>query len=279
MTPVRKRFVEDLKLRKFAPRTQYQYIRCIEHYAEFFGKPVEELGLEDVRAFLLYLVTEAEVSLGLLRHYVAALRFLYRVTLGMPWNPEQIPYPRRTHYLPWIPTRDEIMRVLDAVPNIKHRAALMTCYAAGLRVSEAASLRLSDLDSKRMLIFVHDGKMRKDRMVPLSKTLLDFLRVYWKAVRPVDWLFPGRYGHHLSIRVLQTVCLRARRTAGIRQPLTVHSLRHAFATHLYEAGTNLRAIQVVLGHASIKTTTIYMHVSPTEIQKITSPLDFPSTTK
>ena len=278
MTPVRKRFVDDLKLRRFAPQTQCNYVRCIEHYAEFFGKPVDELGLEDVRTFLLYLVTEAEVSLGLLRHYVSALRFLYRVTLAMPWSNEQIPYPRRDHHLPWIPTREEIMRLLDAVPNIKHRAALMTCYAAGLRVSEAVSLRLSDLDSQRMLIFVHDGKMRKDRMVPLSKTLLDFLRVYWKAVRPVDWLFPGRYGHHLSKRVLQTVCLRARRTAGIRQPLTVHSLRHAFATHLYEAGTNLRSIQVVLGHASIKTTTIYMHVSPTEIQKITSPLDVPTAT-
>jgi site-specific recombinase XerD len=279
MTPLRQRFVEDLKIRKFAPQTQCNYIRCVEHYAEYFGKPVDELGLEDVRAFLLYLVTEAEVSLGLLRHYVSALRFLYGVTLGMPWSPEQIPYPRREHHLPWIPTREEVMRFLDAIPNIKHRAALMTCYAAGLRVSEAVALRLNDLDSKRMLIFVHDGKMRKDRWVPLSKTLLDFLRQYWKAVRPVDWLFPGRYGQHLSIRVLQSVCLRARRTAEIRQPLTVHSLRHAFATHLFEAGTNLRALQVVLGHASIKTTTIYMHVSPTEIQKITSPLDLPPATK
>jgi site-specific recombinase XerD len=256
MTPLRQRFVEDLKLRKFAPQTQCHYVRCIEHYAEFFGKPVEELGLEDVRGFLLYLVTEADVSLGVLRHYVSALRFLYRVTLAMPWSVEQIPYPRRDHHLPWIPTREEVLRFLNAVPNIKHRAALMTCYAAGLRVSEAVSLRLSDLDSQRMLIFVHDGKMRKDRMVPLSKTLLDFL----------------------SARVLQTACLGARRTAGIRQPLTVHSLRHAFATHLYEAGTNLRSLQVVLGHASIKTTSIYMYVSPTEIQKITSPLDVPSTT-
>jgi len=151
----------------------------------------------------------------------------------------------------------------------------MTCYAAGLRVSEAVSLRLSDLDSQRMLIFVHDGKMRKDRMVPLSKTLLDFLRGYWKAVRPTDWLFPGRYGHHLSKRVVQTACLQARRRSGIKHPLTVHSLRHAFATHLYEGGTNLRSLQMVLGHASLQTTSIYMHVSPKEIQKITSPLDVP----
>jgi integrase/recombinase XerD len=279
MTPVRKRFVEDLKLRKFAVHTQCNYIRCIEHYAEYFGKPVDELGLEDVRTFLLYLVTEAEISFSLLRYYVSALRFLYLVTLGMPWSVEQIPFPRREHHLPWVPTREEVMQLLDAVPNIKHRAALMTCYAAGLRVSEAVSLRLSDLDSRRMLIFVHDGKMRKDRLVPLSKTLLDFLRVYWKAARPVDWLFPGRYGNHLSAHVIQTVCLRARREVGIRQPFTVHSLRHAFATHLYEAGTNLRSLQVVLGHASIRTTTIYMRVSPTEIQKITSPLDFLPATK
>jgi site-specific recombinase XerD len=278
MTPLRQRFVEDLRLRQYATRTQYQYVQCIEHYVEFFGKPVEELGLEDVRTFLLYLVTEAETSFGLLRHYVSALRFLYRVTLGMPWSVEQIPFPRREHHLPWIPTREEIMKLLDAVPNIKHRAALMTCYAAGLRVAEVVALRLSDIDSDRMLLFVHDGKRRKDRMVPLSKTLLDFLRGYWKAVRPTDWLFPGRYGHHLSKRVVQTACLQARRRSGIKHPLTVHSLRHAFATHLYEAGTNLRSLQMVLGHASLQTTSIYMHVSPKEIQKITSPLDLPTTT-
>jgi site-specific recombinase XerD len=279
MTPVLKRFVEDLTIRKFMPRTRYTYVRCIEEYAEYFGKPVEELGLEDVRSFLLYLVTDAEISFGSLRHYVSALRFLYRVTLGMPWTVEQIPYPKREHHLPWVPTREQVMELLDAVPNIKHRGALMTCYAAGLRVSEVVALRLSDLDSKRMLIFVHDGKMRKDRMVPLSKTLLDYLRVYWKAVRPSGWLFPGRYGHHLSARVVQTACLAARRRIGMRHPLTVHSLRHAFATHLFEAGTNLRSIQVVLGHASIKTTSMYMHVSPTEIRKVTSPLDLPPMTK
>lgn len=278
MTPLRKRMVEDLKLHGFAPRTQVEYLRCIEHYAEFFGKSPDELGPEDARTFLVYIVSEAEVSLALLRHYVSALRFLHRVTLGVPLNVDQIPYPRREHRLPWIPSREEILRFLAAVPNIKHRAALMTCYAAGLRLSEVVALRPADIDSRRMILFVRQGKYSKDRMVPLSKTLLLALRLYWKEVQPKEWLFPGRYGHHLSTRVIDHACLRARRAAGITQPLTVHTLRHAFATHLFDAGTNLRTLQILLGHASIKTTVIYTHVSTREIQGVTSPLDLPDPT-
>jgi site-specific recombinase XerD len=270
--------VEDLKIRGFAARTQVHYLQCIEHYAEFFGKTPDELGPEDARTFLVYLVSEAEVSLGLLRHYVSALRFLYRVTLGLPLSVDQIPYPRREHRLPWIPSREEILRFLAAVSNIKHRAALMTCYAAGLRLSEVVALRLTDIDSRRMILFVRQGKYRKDRMVPLSRTLLMVLRLYWKEVQPKEWLFPGRYGRHLSPRVIDFACLRARRAAGITQPLTVHTLRHAFATHLFDAGTNLRTLQMLLGHASIRTTVVYTHVSTREIQGVISPLDLPDPT-
>jgi site-specific recombinase XerD len=165
------------------------------------------------------------------------------------------------------------MRFLASIPNIKHRAILMTCYGAGLRVSEAVQLKVSDIDSSRMLIHVRQGKRRKDRLVPLSRTLLELLRVYCRAVRPRDWLFPGRYGQHLSIRAVQYVCQRARRAAGIKKRLTVHSLRHGFATHLLDAGTNLRTIQVLLGHASIQTTAIYTHVSTRELATVQSPLD------
>jgi integrase/recombinase XerD len=271
MTPLRQRMIEDMKIRRLAASTQRNYIRSVERFAQHFGRSPERLGREEVREFLVYLTTEAEVSYGLLSHYVSALRFLYRVTLQKSWSPESIPYPRTQKHLPSILTREEIIRFLGSIPNIKHRAVLTTCYAAGLRVSEAVRIRVSDLDSSRMLIHVRQGKGNKDRLVPLSKTLLELLRTYFRAVRPTEWLFPGRYGQHLSIRVVQHVCQRARRAVGIK--LTVHGLRHAFATHLLDAGTDLRTIQVLLGHASIRSTAIYTHVSTKAVAAVQSPLD------
>jgi len=273
MTDLRKRMVEDMKVRRYAPTTVYNYVRCVEHLARHYGRSPDRMELEDVRRFLVYLVTEAQVSYGSLCHHVSALRFLYRITLRKPWTPDDIPFPRRETHLPWIPSREEIVRFLSKVPNIKHRAALTTCYAAGLRVSEVVRLRVADIDSQQMLIHVRQGKGRKDRIVPLSKTLLALLRVYWRAVRPGDWLFPGRYGQHLSKRVVEHACLRARRAAGFKQRLTVHTLRHAFATHLLDEGTDLRKIQLLLGHACIQSTAIYTHVSTRGIQGVQSPLD------
>jgi len=273
MTPLRQRMLEDMQVRGFAPTTRYTYIRSINQFAQHFGRSPERLSAEDARAFLVYLITEADVSYGMLQHYVSALRFLYRVTLHQPWAIEKIPYPRREFRLPQVPSRETILRFLAHVPNIKHRAVLMTCYAGGLRISEAVSLKVSDLDSSEMTIRVHQGKMRRDRIVPLSTTLLDLLRIYWKAVHPVDWLFPGRYGQHLSTRVVGYACLRARRAAGLEQALTVHSLRHSFATHLMDTGENLRTIQTLLGHASIRSTAIYTHVSTKALQAVRSPLD------
>jgi site-specific recombinase XerD len=263
--------VEDMKIRHYAGRTQCNYIRCVERFARHFGRSPERLGREQVREFLVYLATESKVSYGVLSQHVSALRFLYRVTLRKPWTPEDIPFPRQPKRLPSIPTRDDILRFLKSIPNIKHRAALTTCYAAGLRVSEVVRLKVAHIDSARMLIHVHEGKRGKDRMVPLSKTLLQLLRTYVRAVRPTDWLFPGRYGQHLSVRVVEHACLRARRAVGIK--LTVHGLRHAFATHLLDAGTDLRTIQVLLGHASIRSTAIYTHVSTRALKGVQSPLD------
>jgi site-specific recombinase XerD len=262
-----------MRIRRFAPATQCNYIRCVERLAQHFGRSPDRLGLEEVRAFLVYLVTEANVSYGYLCHHVSALRFLYKITLRRPWGPDEIPFPRRETHLPSVPTREEVLRFLASVPNIKHRAVLTTCYAAGLRVAEAVGLKVEDIDSARMLIHVRQGKRNKDRMVPLSKTLLELLRVYYRAVRPRDWLFPGRYGQHLSTRVVQHACLRARRSSGIKRKLTVHGLRHGFATHLMDAGTNLRTIQLLLGHASIRSTAIYTHVSTRQIAAVQSPLD------
>ena len=273
MTPLRRRMVEDMKLRRFAGSTQYNYIKCVERFAEHFGRSPETMGLEDVRTFLVYLVSEANVSYGVLCHYVTALRFLYRITLKRPWGPEAIPFPRRETRLPSVLSREEVIRFLENVPNLKHRAVLTTCYAAGLRTSESVHLKISDIDSKRMMIHVRQGKRNKDRMVPLSKTLLELLRTYCRAVRPKDWLFPGRYGKHLSTRAVQHASLRARRAAGIKTKFTTHGLRHSFATHLLDNGTNLRTIQLILGHASIRSTAVYTHVSTREIAAVQSPLD------
>jgi site-specific recombinase XerD len=267
--------IEDFQIRHFAPGTQKGYLWCVTRFAQHFGRSPDQLGPDDVRAFLVHLVNEAKVSYGVLCYHVSALRFLYHVTLQKRWDIERIPYPRPEKHLPTIPSREEILRFLGCIPNIKHRAILMTCYAAGLRVSEAVRLKLPDIDSPRMVLHVRQGKRRKDRMVPLSKTLLELLRVYWRVVRPQDWLFPGRYGQHLSIRVVQHACLRARRTSGLKRRVTVHTLRHGFATHLLEAGTNLRTLQLLLGHASLRTTSVYTHVSTRELLSVTSPLDLP----
>jgi len=270
MTPLRQRMVEDMKIRNFSPATRYRYILAVEKFAQHFGRSPERLGREQVREFLVS-IHETGASYSVLSSYVSALRFLYRITLRKPWTPEDIPFPRQPKHLPSIPTRDEVLRFLGSIPNIKHRAVLATCYAAGLRVSEAVGLKIADVDSARMLIHVHEGKLSKDRMVPLSTKLLKLYRTYYRAVRPTDWLFPGRYGKHLSKRVVETVCLRVSRATGVK--LTVHGLRHAFATHLLEAGTDLRKIQVVLGHASIRSTTIYSHVSTQLVSEVKSPFD------
>ncbi len=270
MTPLRQRMVEDMKIRYFSPDTRYRYILAVEKFAQHFGRSPEHLGRERVREFLVY-IHETGASYHVLSSYVSALRFLYRITLRKSWTPEDIPFPRRRKHLPSIPTREEVLRFLSSISNIKHRAVLTTCYAAGLRVSEAAALKVEDVDSARMLIHVHEGKRGKDRMVPLSMKLLELYRKYYRAVHPTDWLFPGRYGKHLSKRVVGTVCLRASRATGIKT--TVHGLRHAFATHLLENGTDLRTIQVVLGHASIRSTTIYAHVSTRLVSAVKSPYD------
>ena len=275
MTPLRRRMIEDLQVRNYSPATQKGYLHCVARFAQHFGRSPDQLGPEEVRAFLVHQVHQAKVTYGVMRQHVSALRFLYKITLQKPWDIEKIPCPRPEKRLPSIPSREEILRFLGSIPNLKHRAVLMTCYAAGLRVSEAVRLKPTDIDSSRMVLYVRQGKRRKDRLVPLSKTLLELLRVYWKIVRPREWLFPGRYGRHLSIRVAQHACLRARRVSKIKHPVTVHTLRHSFATHLMEAGTNLRTLQLLLGHGSLRTTAVYTHVSTRELASVRSPLDPP----
>ena len=277
MRPLRRRMIEDLQVRNLAPTTQQTYVRCVARFARHFSCAPDRLGAEQIRAFQVHLVTQAKASYGVLSQYVNALRFFYRVTLGKPWMIERIPYPKQAKRLPVILTREEILRFLDGISNLKHRAILTTCYAAGLRISEVARLRVEDIDSARGVIRVRQGKRRKDRIVPLSPTLLEMLRAYWRAVRPASgWLFPG-YGHDRPIcrRTVQRVCEQARHRAGWDHKFTAYTLRHSFATHLLDAGTDLRKIQAVLGHASLRTTANYTHISTQAIQSIHSPLDPP----
>jgi site-specific recombinase XerD len=265
--------LEDMRVRNFAQKTQKAYVTCVAAFARFFNASPDTLGPDHIRSFLVHL-SESGCSQSTFRQYLAALRFLYRTTLKRDWTLEAIPLPRREKPLPQIISPDEVARLFDHVPSRKHRLALMIAYSAGLRVSEIAALRLSDIDSRRMAIRVHRSKGNKDRYVPLSPLLLDALRDYYRAERPVTWLFPGiRPGKHMSVNPIQDACRRAARSAGLPSHVTPKSLRHCFATHLLEAGANIRLIQALLGHTSLSTTALYTHVSPAALHSVTTPLD------
>jgi integrase/recombinase XerD len=274
MTPLRRRMIEDMKLKNLAPRTIEVYTMRVAAFARHFGRSPAVLSREEVRSYLLHLVQEKHVSWSVFNQTVAALRFLYEVTLDREGVMVRIRCPKQPKRLPIVLSLDEMARFFAAVIGIKHRAILMTAYAAGLRHSEVVALRVEDIDSHRMVIRVRQGKGRKDRYVMLSPRLLALLREYWKVARPTDWLFPGDVpGHHITGQSVHRACVQAARDAGLGKHVTLHTLRHSFATHLLEAGTDIRTIQVLLGHRNLKTTAIYTHVSPTAVENTPSPLD------
>jgi integrase/recombinase XerD len=274
MTPLRRRMIEDMELRNFSPRTIKVYVQRVATFAKHFGRSPERLGAAEIRAFLLFLVQEKRASWSYFNQALCALRFLYNVTLGKDWVLDGIACPKGQKKLPVVLSPAEVAQFFEAIPGLKHRALLMTAYAAGLRVSEVVALRIDDIDSRRMVIRVRQGKGRKDRYVMLSPRLLDLLRTYWKAARPRDWLFPGRDGDRpITAGAVMEACQVAGRAAGLGKHVTVHTLRHSFATHLLEAGTDLRTIQLLLGHRSLKTTAIYTHVSAAALEATQSPLD------
>ena len=274
MTALRTRMLEDLRIRNYAAKTQRVYVQSVAGFARHFGRSPDVLGQEEIRAYLIHLREERKVSWSRFNQVVSALRFLYRYTLGREEMVPHLPYPRGERRLPRVLSVEEARRFLGSIANLKHRAALTTAYAAGLRVSEVVGLRVGDVDSQRMVIHVRQGKGRKDRMVMLSTQLLALLRVYVRAVRPGEWLFPGAVpARPLTVRSLQQACAKAARVSGLQKPVSVHTLRHSFATHLLEAGTDLRAIQTLLGHGSVRTTQRYTHVSTLRLQSIRSPLD------
>ena len=276
MTALRARMLEDFRIRNYSAKTERVYIHCVAAFAAHFGRSPDGLGREEIRAWLIYLRDDRKVSWSHFNQAVSALRFLYRYTLGREDMVPHIPYPRGERRLPVVLSVEEVRRFLAAIRNVKHRAALTTAYAAGLRVSEVVGLRVGDIDSQRMVIQVRQGKGRKDRTVMLSTQLLDLLRAYVREVRPGEWLFPGTVpARPLTARSLQHACAKASAASGLGKRVTVHTLRHSFATHLLEAGTDLRVIQTLLGHGSVKTTQRYTHVSTLRLRSIRSPLDLP----
>jgi integrase/recombinase XerD len=273
MTPLRQRMSEDMQLRHYSPRTQEAYLAAVSRFAKHFGQSPSQLGPDHIRQYQLSLLSR-HASRSVLVLTTAALRFLYTVTLRRPWNVERLAYPRRHRTLPVVLSRTEVARFLAASVALKPRAVLTTIYATGLRVSEVAALKVRDIDSQRMVIRVRQGKGAKDRYVTLSPRLLTLLRTYWKAGHPTEWLFPGRVpGTSLTIRQVQRICHEVQQQAGLTKAVSPHTLRHSFATHLLEAGTDLRSIQLLLGHRSLATTARYLHVSPQLGLTVQSPLD------
>jgi site-specific recombinase XerD len=280
MSPLRQRMIEDMQVRNLSPHTLQAYTEQVSRFARHFGKSPAVLGPEDIRTYQIYLANERRLAPSSIQIAIAALRFLYRITLKKEWAfAEVIPSPKAASKLPVVLSRDEVQRFLDCLGNIKHRAILTTCYGAGLRVSEAVRLKATDIDSRRMVIRVAQGKGQKDRYVMLSPKLLDVLRRYWRQARPRDWLFPGDLpGEPITRFAVESACEKARRRAGITKPVTPHSLRHAFAVHLLETGTDVRTIQLLLGHRNLTTTARYLRIAASTVCATQSPLDLPAST-
>jgi len=274
MTPLRQRMLEDMGIRNLAENTQLSYLQQVSAFANHFHRSPEILGPEQVRAYQVYLVEDRKLAASSICIAVSALRFLYKVTLKQPWAPDDIPMPKKPFRLPVVLSPEEVLHFLSCVDSLKHRTLLTVLYAAGLRVSEAAHLKVPDIDSQRMVLRVEQGKGNKDRYVMLSPRLLQALRAYWAVGRPAPWLFPGdRPGRPISRNAVEQACQKAHRACGIAKPITPHSLRHAFATHLLESGTDLRRIQLLLGHRSLATTSRYLKIATSTVCATTSPLD------
>jgi site-specific recombinase XerD len=262
MSILRQRLIDDLEIRNYSQRTIDVYVRAVALFAQHFGRSPERLGADEIRRYLIFLVQSKKVSWCVFNQTVCGLRFFYQNTLERPWMVEQIPYPKREMKLPVILSPQEVTRFFSAITNLKHRTLFMTLYATGLRVAEAVHLLVTDIDSQRMLVRVEQGKGRRDRYVPLPATLLECLRSYWRKYKPKTWLFPGTDPERpLTTAAAQHVCVQIRKKVPFQKPISCHTLRHCFATHLLEAGVDLKTIQMYLGHRSLRTTSLYLHVA------------------
>jgi integrase/recombinase XerD len=273
MTPLRRRMLEDMQIRNYSPHTIDGYLRYVAQFAKYFHISPDRLGTEHIRTYQLHLLRQ-QVSKSIFIQTVCALRFLYETTLGQPWMVDYIPYPKKPKTLPVILSREEVKALLLAPRHLKHRAILATLYATGLRVSELCHLQGTDIDSTRMVINVRQGKGQRDRVVMLSPDLLPLLRRYWKLYQLHSWLFPGpRVTEPITSAGVAHICKQAGQAAKIKKAVYPHLLRHTFATHLLEAGVDLRRIQLLLGHASLRSTSLYLHVAHPALHATESPFD------
>ena len=273
MTPLRQRFIDDLRLRNYARRTIDTYVSRIACFAKHFGRSPELLGPDEVREFQLHLL-QRRVSWSSFNQAVCALRFLYGTTLGRPEQLPLIPYGKRPKTLPSVLSPDEVLRLLNAAPPGRDRVLLQVAYGCGLRLNELLHLRVTDIDSARMVIHVRQGKGAKDRLVPLSLRLLQELRAYWLACRPRTWLFPGQTADGtMTSSNVQRRFGRLVRRVGLTKRCSMHTLRHSYATHLLEAGVDVLTLKALLGHSSLQTTARYLHVSTRRLQQTPSLLD------
>lgn len=273
MTPLRQRFIDDLRLRNYAPRTVDTYVSQVAAFARHFGRSPDQLGADEIRAFQLHLL-ERRVSWSTFNQAVCALRFLYRTTLGRPEPMAQVPYGKRPKTLPSVLSPQEVARLLEAAPPGRDRVLVQVAYACGLRLNEVLHLRVTDIDSGRMVVHVRQGKGAKDRLVPLSPRLLEALRGYWRVCRPGPWLFPGQKpGGILNASNIQRRFARLVRQVGLAKRCSMHTLRHSYATHLLEAGVDVLTLKALLGHTSLQTTARYLHISTQRLQQTPSLLD------
>jgi integrase/recombinase XerD len=273
MSPLRRRMIEDMTIRKFAPKTQHDYVQRVKNFAAFLGRSPDTASFEDVRRYQLHLVASG-VGVPTLNQTVSTLRFFFRITLKRHDILEHTHFIHEPRKLPVVLSPEEVARLLDAAPGLKYKAALSVAYGAGLRAAEVVSLKIGDIDSKRMVIRVEQGKGRKDRYVMLSPHLLSLLRAWWKAARPQGWLFPGRDpAQPMTTRQLNRACHAAAQMAEINKRVSLHTLRHSFATHLLEQNIDVRVIQVLLGHAKLDTTALYTRVATKTISEVMSPLE------
>jgi len=269
--------LEEIERRNFSENTKECYIRAVEEFARYFNRPPDQLGPEHIREFQAHLFTDSKLAPNTVNQRLAALRFFFVKTLHRPWNAAETPYPKKVIHLPVVLSQEEVARLIDSAVLPFHRVVLMTMYATGVRRAELAHLKVSDIDSERMIIRIRGGKGRKDREVMLSPKLLDELRDHWRRHKPKEWLFPGGRWHNstrpITTKVAWHACRQAAKRAGLEKKVHPHILRHCFATHLLEAGADLRTIQMLLGHSDLEETTIYLHVSKRQLNATPSPLD------
>jgi integrase/recombinase XerD len=264
----------DLELKNFSPKTVTCYLTCMRDFVRHYGRSPVEMGDEEIRCYLYYLLKEKKTSQSLINQSYSAMKFFYETTMGKKWNAIQIPRSKNPKRLPVILSIEEVQAILGSIDNLKHRTILTTIYSGGLRVGEVTRLKANHIDSNRMTIRVEGGKGNRDRYTILGDRTLKLLRTYWKAYQPGEWLFPGHNpAKPLHSASVQRVFKAAVKKAGIRKKVSVHSLRHSFATHLLESGTDLYYIQRLLGHSSANTTAVYLHITGKDLGRITSPVD------